>query len=295
MKKLTILLLAAVMVVSFVLTTDVLCSQKKVAVPEEVVEEGDVVNVGNAICPISGEEVAEGVTYVYEGKEYNFCCSGCIEEFKKDPEKHIKDMKESGTKDVREERKGSYMQTQSLGGITMKKATVAVLLCVMLLATTVLCFAEQCPVTGGKKAWWGKHGGDKAGMMKKMMMHKQMVATKDGGVVVMIGNKLLKYDRKLKLTNEAEIDMQTICKKMMEKCGKVCPMKKTEESALSNYHVPNLTRALRIMELLADESTGLTTAQITEKLSIPRNSVFRVTATLLENGYLVRDEETKNA
>lgn len=70
-------------------------------------------------------------------------------------------------------------------------------------------------------------------------------------------------------------------------------MKILKESALKNYHVPNLTRALRIMELLSEESTGLTTAQITEILNIPRNSVFRITATLLENGYLVRDDETK--
>jgi DNA-binding IclR family transcriptional regulator len=61
----------------------------------------------------------------------------------------------------------------------------------------------------------------------------------------------------------------------------------------SNYHVPNLTRALKIMELFPDHPEGLTTTQITSILKIPRNSVFRITATLLDHGYLIRDEETK--
>jgi YHS domain-containing protein len=56
------------------------------------------VNVGNKICPVSGEEVGQGgmepATYEYEGKIYNFCCAGCIEEFKKDPEKYIKKVEE---------------------------------------------------------------------------------------------------------------------------------------------------------------------------------------------------------
>ncbi|MDD5465531.1 MAG: YHS domain-containing protein [Candidatus Omnitrophica bacterium] len=50
------------------------------------------VNVGNKICPVSGEKIEEKtkVTYEYEGKVYNLCCASCIEEFKKDPEKYIK-------------------------------------------------------------------------------------------------------------------------------------------------------------------------------------------------------------
>jgi len=65
------------------------------------------------------------------------------------------------------------------------------------------------------------------------------------------------------------------------------------KTILNDYHVPNLVRALRIFELLSERSAGLTTAQITELLKIPRNSVFRITSTLLENGYLLRDDETK--
>lgn len=61
----------------------------------------------------------------------------------------------------------------------------------------------------------------------------------------------------------------------------------------SKYHVPNLERALRIMELFSKHPEGLTTAEITEHLNIPRNSVFRITATLLDHGYLIRDEQSK--
>jgi DNA-binding IclR family transcriptional regulator len=67
---------------------------------------------------------------------------------------------------------------------------------------------------------------------------------------------------------------------------------KTTSSEVSRYHVPNLTRALNILELLTEQPQGLTTTQITSQLKIPRNSVFRITSTLLEHGYLVRDDES---
>ncbi len=49
-------------------------------------------NIGNKICPVTGNQISEdtNVTYEYEGKIYNFCCAGCIDEFKKDPIKYIK-------------------------------------------------------------------------------------------------------------------------------------------------------------------------------------------------------------
>lgn len=58
--------------------------------------------------------------------------------------------------------------------------------------------------------------------MYGMMMGKYIVATKDGGVVVMVGNKLLKYDKNLELKKEVEIeiDMPNM-QKMREKCFKM--------------------------------------------------------------------------
>lgn len=62
----------------------------------EVVKEAGflekVVNVGNKICPVSGEKIDEKLkaTYEYDGKLYNFCCVSCVDDFKKDPQKYIK-------------------------------------------------------------------------------------------------------------------------------------------------------------------------------------------------------------
>lgn len=61
---------------------------------------GKAVDVGNKICPVTGEKIDEKTkaTYAYEGKIYNFCCTACVDEFKKDPQKYIKK--------IEEERKG---------------------------------------------------------------------------------------------------------------------------------------------------------------------------------------------
>lgn len=50
-------------------------------------------NVGNKLCPVSGNTVDDGsmgeaVKYVYNGKIYNLCCSMCVKDFKKNPEKY---------------------------------------------------------------------------------------------------------------------------------------------------------------------------------------------------------------
>ena len=58
------------------------------------------VEVGNKICPVSGDKVplpgekgdmgTEAVKYEYNGKIYNLCCPMCIKDFKKNPEKYSK-------------------------------------------------------------------------------------------------------------------------------------------------------------------------------------------------------------
>lgn len=64
-------------------------------------------------------------------------------------------------------------------------------------------------------------------------------------------------------------------------------------SKMSRYQVPNLDRALTIMELLS-QSPGMTTTEISDHLKIPKNSVFRIAHTLSDRGYLLRDEATKS-
>ena len=53
------------------------------------------VEVGNKICPVSGNRVddkkmGEPVKYEYKGKIYNLCCKMCIKDFQKNPKKYSK-------------------------------------------------------------------------------------------------------------------------------------------------------------------------------------------------------------
>ncbi len=61
------------------------------------------------------------------------------------------------------------------------------------------------------------------GMMMGSMMCMAVVSTEDGGVIVLAGDKLLRYDKDLSLTKEVKIEMdlegtQKKMAQMMEKC-----------------------------------------------------------------------------
>ncbi|MDO8579937.1 MAG: YHS domain-containing protein [Candidatus Omnitrophota bacterium] len=70
--------------------------------------ETKAVEVGNKICPVSGEKIAApgeknemggAVQYEYNGKIYNFCCPMCIKDFKKNPEKYSKIAEDEAAKE----------------------------------------------------------------------------------------------------------------------------------------------------------------------------------------------------
>ena len=44
-----------------------------------------IVDVGNTICPLTGEEVDGKTFYVYKGRRYGVCCPQCAENFAQDP------------------------------------------------------------------------------------------------------------------------------------------------------------------------------------------------------------------
>ncbi|WDE95332.1 IclR family transcriptional regulator [Lentisphaera profundi] len=67
----------------------------------------------------------------------------------------------------------------------------------------------------------------------------------------------------------------------------------SEKETKSSYIIPNLDRALRVMELLADNPKGLTMSEISDALKIPKNSAFRITATMDHRGFLERDPLSK--
>ena len=49
-----------------------------------------------SVCPVLGGKIDKSVYTDYQGKRIYFCCSGCIDEFKKNPEKYLKQMEEQG-------------------------------------------------------------------------------------------------------------------------------------------------------------------------------------------------------
>ncbi|MGE4489059.1 MAG: IclR family transcriptional regulator [Kiritimatiellales bacterium] len=61
----------------------------------------------------------------------------------------------------------------------------------------------------------------------------------------------------------------------------------------SKYKVPNLERALIIIELLKEHPEGLTLSEIAQAIEASPTSVFRISMTMIEKGYFSRDEETK--
>jgi hypothetical protein len=105
----------------------------------------------------------------------------------------------------------------------MKKRIFSVILMMMVSLTLTTALYAKHDETGSGKGMRGKH------MMMKMMMQKSVVATSDGGVVVVAGNKITKYDKNLKVVNEADIkmDMEAMGQQMHEMMAN-CPMMNKE-------------------------------------------------------------------
>ena len=48
----------------------------------------------NKFCAVEKDHAVDPtVTYLYQGKVIGFCCDDCVPQFKKDPEKYMKDLK----------------------------------------------------------------------------------------------------------------------------------------------------------------------------------------------------------
>jgi len=61
----------------------------------------------------------------------------------------------------------------------------------------------------------------------------------------------------------------------------------------SKYKVPNLDRTLTIIELMKDNPDGMTISEMAKQLDVSVNSVFRISMTMLERGYFIRNDKTK--
>ena len=43
------------------------------------------------VCPVMGDALdADSYSFVYEGRQFKFCCDGCMDDFEKDPAKFVK-------------------------------------------------------------------------------------------------------------------------------------------------------------------------------------------------------------
>ncbi len=106
----------------------------------------------------------------------------------------------------------------------MKRTQILLLTAVLVLTVSGLAVAQmdkgkEMMGMGGGMMGKGMMDGKMMGMMGMCsMMHPTIVATSDGGVVILIGNKLTKYDKNLNVVKEVEIKMD------MEGMGKMCPM-----------------------------------------------------------------------
>jgi len=80
---------------------DACCAAENKDASQAAQNKSEAVDVGNKICPVTGEKINEKTegTYEYQGKIYNFCCPMCIDNFKKDPEKYIKKIEEEKAKE----------------------------------------------------------------------------------------------------------------------------------------------------------------------------------------------------
>jgi YHS domain-containing protein len=95
MKKIFILSIVAAFLFSFALMSYSHCGScekgKKAEHHMNKMAEGNQVE-----CPVMGGKIDKKVFKDYNGKRIYFCCEGCIEKFKADPEKYLKQLKESG-------------------------------------------------------------------------------------------------------------------------------------------------------------------------------------------------------
>ena len=80
-------LLIAIFVVSSLPTTRALSAEPK---------SSSIARKPQTKCPIQGEAIDKKLFTDYKGKRIYFCCSGCVDTFKKDPEKYMSAMDKEG-------------------------------------------------------------------------------------------------------------------------------------------------------------------------------------------------------
>ena len=105
------------------------------------------------------------------------------------------------------------------------KKNIGIIVLMVLFVGASLAYAEG--MKGGMMD--EKQKGSMMGMMQNGMMMKMMektvIATNDGGIIVVMGNKLTKFDKDLNVVKEVDLKMDMDgMQKMMENMKSMCPM-----------------------------------------------------------------------
>ncbi|MFC1453940.1 YHS domain-containing protein [Verrucomicrobiota bacterium] len=62
----------------------------------ELEAQGVALEKTQTTCPVMGGKIDKKIYADYNGKRVYFCCAGCIQQFKSDPEKYLKKLKGDG-------------------------------------------------------------------------------------------------------------------------------------------------------------------------------------------------------
>src|SRR3989338_8081476 len=82
------------------------------------------IDVGNKMCPVSGDKVSGKDFVEHQGKKYGLCCPMCAKDFKKDPQKYIARL--NSKMEVSEEGAVSEVKvTQAAGGVSEEEPPVS--------------------------------------------------------------------------------------------------------------------------------------------------------------------------
>ncbi|MDD5458592.1 MAG: YHS domain-containing protein [Phycisphaerae bacterium] len=95
MKTRQLIMLAAVISLIAMITLGGCKKKEEPAAPVPTMEKmaGDtakvVEGVEQTMCPVMGGKINKNIFIEHNGKKVYFCCQGCVEEFKKNPEKYM--------------------------------------------------------------------------------------------------------------------------------------------------------------------------------------------------------------
>ena len=83
----TVLMLAGLLLIGLVVLTG--CKKKSEPAAPVETEKAVSATIQQTTCPIMGGAINKDIFTEYKGKKVYFCCAGCEEKFKANPEKYI--------------------------------------------------------------------------------------------------------------------------------------------------------------------------------------------------------------